>query len=119
MKGTLRGHCLAECVDGCIIKLQKGFKSKYSPNLQKGKQKIGRKLLPSNTNMHKLQSNGTYHLYFDLNKILTAPQHGFCNGFSCEIQLLVTAWPCKYQDSKIQTYIDILDLLKSFRRSTS
>jgi hypothetical protein len=53
--------------------------------------------------------------HLDMHKILTALQHGFRNGYSCETQLLVTLHDLmKNRDNKIQTDVAILDFSKAF-----
>ncbi len=54
-------------------------------------------------------------IHLDLYKILTTLQYEFHNGFICETRLLVTIHDLmKYKDSKIQTYIIIIDFSKAF-----
>jgi hypothetical protein len=52
--------------------------------------------------------------HLDMHKILTALQHGFRNGFSCETQLLVTLHDLmKNRDKKIQNRCGNTRFLKS------
>ena len=53
--------------------------------------------------------------HLENNKIISPLQHGFCNGHSCESQLILTMHDIMQNfDSKQQTDLVILDFSKAF-----